>query len=486
MKSIKFNSVLNVIKTITTIVFPLITLPYVSRVLLPNNIGKVNFSISFVGYFSLVASLGISTYAIRECSKSKGNREELSRIASQIFSINIITTFIAYSFLAVALFVFRELDDYRCLILIFSSTIAFNTLGIDWLNSAMEDFLYITIRSIILQTISLILVFTFVRKETDYYTYLIITTASTCASNLLNFFYRKKYCNVRFTLKIEWKRHISPILFLFSMMLSQSIFNNADVTMLGLMKGDFEVGLYSTAHKVTNVIGQVVQSIIFVLIPRLSILFSKRDYENINRLLKKLLQFNIALGFPITTGVIMLSKDIVFIIGGAEFNNAAPIMSILILSFFFSLVGGSFLGNAVLIPSGKEKIYMIICCITAVVNVILNFALIPYLGAIGASISTAFNGLLIAILLFIKRDKNIIVRNLKSVFILPLIGCCFIALICYGCYYIDDLLVRVLVSIVASVIIYFLILVIGKYEIVNDFLRTIKGYIRKLMGGKND
>ena len=155
-KSIKINAILNVIKTCSTIFFPLITYPYVFRVLMPDNIGKVNFSNSFISYFSLIAGLGIGTYAIRECAKVRDNKERLNNFSSQIFSINIFTTFIAYLLLFFALVFFRKLDNYRVLILLYGSTIVFTTLGADWINTAMEDFFYITIRTILFQILECI------------------------------------------------------------------------------------------------------------------------------------------------------------------------------------------------------------------------------------------------------------------------------------------------------------------------------------------
>ena len=142
MQNIKANSILNVIKTISSIVFPLITFPYISRVLMPENVGKVNFGTSYISYFSMIASLGITTYAIRECSSVRENNNLLGQKSSEIFSISICTTAISYILLAISLLLFRKLDSYRVLIVIQSTSILFTTLGADWLNSAMEDFKY--------------------------------------------------------------------------------------------------------------------------------------------------------------------------------------------------------------------------------------------------------------------------------------------------------------------------------------------------------
>ena len=170
-KSLKVNSILNVIKTISSILFPLITFPYISRVLQPAYVGKVNFGASFVSYFSLIASLGITTYAIRECSAVRGDKNKLGEIASQIFSINVYTTIIAYVMLGLSLIFFRELDSYRTLIIVQSTAILFTTWGTDWLNSAMEDFAYITIRTIAFQFLSLVLMFLLVKTPEDYIKY---------------------------------------------------------------------------------------------------------------------------------------------------------------------------------------------------------------------------------------------------------------------------------------------------------------------------
>ena len=176
------------IKTCANIIFPLITFPYVSRILMAENIGKVDFANSYVSYFSLIASLGISTYAIRECSKAKLEKTNLEKTASQIYSINMCTTVFSYVLLVISILLFDKLEPYRLLIFIQSTTILFTTLGADWLNTAMEDFLYITIRSISFQIISLALLFVFVKNQNDYINYAIITVVSSSGANIVILF----------------------------------------------------------------------------------------------------------------------------------------------------------------------------------------------------------------------------------------------------------------------------------------------------------
>ena len=137
---VRKNSIYSLLKAFSQVVFPLITFPYISRVLHAENVGKVNFGNSIISYVSLAASLGITTYAVRECSKIKDDNNKLENMVGQIISLNMVTTFIAYIGLALALLAAKPLENYREMIIILSTTVLFTTLGADWLNTAMEDF----------------------------------------------------------------------------------------------------------------------------------------------------------------------------------------------------------------------------------------------------------------------------------------------------------------------------------------------------------
>lgn len=475
-KNLKVNTILNMIKTGSNIFFPLITIPYVLRILSADNIGKVDFGNSFVSYFSLIASLGISTYAIRECAKVRDDKKKLDRVASQIFSINICTTLIAYVLMAISLVVFRKLDSYRSLIIIQSTVILFTTVGADWINTAMEDFVYITLRSVLFQILSLGLMFLFVKTPDDYVKYALIMVLSSSGSSISNIIYRKKYCRMRFTWDIPWKTHMVPILFLFVMSLSQTVFNSADITMLGLIKGNYAVGIYSTAAKIEKILNQLIASIVYVLMPRLSYMFDIEDYDNINILLRKVLAVFVTIGFPCCAGATVMAKEIVLIVGGENYVGATLVLQILLLSTFFSLVGGSFLGNIVLLPSGNEKKFMIICCISTVINVIANAILIPVFGVYAAAATTAFSSLIILILLLFSIDERIKITKIPQLFVAPSIGCIIMS-IC--CYYLKkmfvSLIMRTAICVILGIIVYMSIQIILKNELLEEIIgKTIK------------
>lgn len=479
-KSIKVNSILNVIKTISSIIFPLITFPYISRVLQPENVGKVNFGSSFVSYFSLIASLGIATYAIRECSAVRGDKRKLGEKASQIFSINVCTTVCAYIFLGLSLVFFRKLDSYRTLIIIQSSAILFGTWGADWLNSAMEDFRYITIRSIAFQFISLVLMFILVRNPDDYLKYAIISVLSSCGASISNVLYRRKYCTVRLTKDMHWQEHFQPILLLFVMLLAQTIFNNTDTTMLGLMKGDFEVGIYSTAHKVKNIIVQVVASLCWVVMPRMSYYFIEGDWDKINAMLKKVLTVMVTIGFPCVAGCVVLSSEIIQIVAGQQYSAASIPLVILMVSFIVDIFGGSFLGNMVCLPAKQEKVFMEACCFAAVVNVVLNFILIPYGGASAAAFTSGISTLVIFVWLLVKKDKRVKLNYIWGVCKGPLIGSLFIMIFCLIIkIFSSNIIAIIFSSIVGSALGYVIIQVVMRNDLVIELFDILKGKYKK-------
>ena len=479
-KSIKKNTVFNIIKTLSTIIFPLITFPYVSRVLLVESIGKISFGLSIVSYFSLLASLGVNVYAIRECSKCRDDRELLSKTASEIFSIDLLTTILSYILLFITLLFYKKISGYRVLILIQSLSILFSTLGTDWINTAMEDFRYITLRTIFFQILSIVLLFIFVRRPEDYIKYALITIVSSSGANIVNIFYRRKYCDISFNLNESILIHLKPILLLFVMLLAQTIFNNVDISMLGIFKGDFEVGIYSTAHKVSNIIASLVSTLLWVIMPRMTYYFSKNNFDEVNQLLSKVFNFYITFGLPCVVGAIVLSREIILIVAGNKFISSSIVLEILMIAVLFDIIGGMFLGNSILLPSGREKYFMIVCIICAIVNCILNYFLIPLHGAHAAAFTTVICRVVMFFLLLLKIDKKIYVENIPRTLFDAIFGCVFIVLICNIFKNVNSTIVRTVLSVFLSSLLYLLFLIFRKNQLVISFLNSVKKRIVRL------
>lgn len=477
---LKKNTIYSVIKTCSAIVFPLITFPYISRVLLAENVGKINFGLSIVSYFTLIAGLGISTYAIRECAAVKNDRKKLGNIASQIYSINIITTIVAYGLLLCTLLFYNKMENYRLLITIQSLSIVFTTIGADWLNTATEDFGYITIRTVLFQLISLILMFAFVHEPKDYYKYAVISLVSSSGANLVNVWYRRKYCKLRFTLEINWKKHFTPIVYMFVMILAQTILNSVDTTMLGLIHGDLAVGIYSTATKISNIISQLGGAIMWVVIPRLSIYFAEKNYSEINNMLKTVLVFLTTLGFPLALGTIFVADDIITIIAGKGYEPSANVLRVLMIGFLISQFSG-FLGNAILLPSKQEKYYMLVCVVSALVNIVTNYIFIPKYGAVAAAGTTVLSTVVVVVLLLFKVDNNIKISRIRDVFVPQVVGTLLIVGICMFFRNINNIWIRIFLQVGLSVVGYGMVQLLMHNMLVYDLYTSFISKIKKKM-----
>lgn len=481
-RNIQKNTIFNFIKTGSSILYPLIVFPYTSRVLGAAGLGKVNFGNSIINYFSMMATLGVTAYAVRECSRARRDKEQLGKVASQIFSINLCTTVIAYLALAVCLTVSSSLEGYTTLIWIQSISILFTTLGADWLNTAMEDFRYITIRTCLFQVLALTMLFLCVKQPEDYLLYAVTGVISSSGANLMNIFYRRRYCRVGFTFRMNWRRHLPPIMLLFAMMLSQTILNSLDTTMLGLLQGDYQVGLYGAAWKINNIVSQVVASIAWVVMPGLSEQFAKKDYDQVNRLLRGAALFTAVLGVPCVVGLVSIPGEILFVAGGEEYLAAANILRLLTISMAMSFVTGIY-GNMILLPSGREGQFMVACIAASVVNALTNYWLIPILGGEGAALATVVSTVVILVITTWRIEKEIRFQNLRAMLGAPLAGGAGIFLWCMACKLLTgNLWLRTGLAVAGSGLIYLAALALMKHEFYIEQIRPVLGKIMARAG----
>jgi O-antigen/teichoic acid export membrane protein len=460
-RSLKVNAIVNTLNTLLSLAFPLITFPYVSRILGVNQLGKYNFANSINSYFLLIAGLGISSYAVREGTQYRDNQGKIDEFASEMFSINIVSSLLSYAILFVCLLLIRRFDSCRTEILIFSIEIIATTFGVQWIYNIYEDFVFIAIRSFVFQCLSLILLFCFVKGPGDLDKYVFITVLSLTGNNVFNWFYAKKYCHIKFIKKIDWNHHLKPILVIFSTSIAITIYVSSDTTMLGFLVNDdnYSVGIYSVSTKIYNIFKNLIVSFLVVLIPRFSLMVhEKNGKENVSALFNYLSTILITVASPMIFGLIMLSNDVVLIVSGPDYLKAVPSLIILMVACFFSFFAYLF-SQCILIPNKREKDFFVATAISASVNIVLNFILIPLLQEIGAAITTLLAEIIT--MLFVRKasksyiDVNINKNDINSVIIgtLAVIIICFIAN-----NYIYNMWARVLLSIVISIFVYWLIL----------------------------
>ena len=422
-KDLKTNAIFNVIRTICSVLFPLVSFPYVSRVLGVGNLGIYNYSASIISYFLLFAGLGISTYAIREGSQLRNDYMKICQFANQVFSINIISTLISLLALLFLVLFSNKLHSYRISLLILSAEIFFTTLGCSWIYNIYEDFVFIAIRNILFQFVSLVLLFILVHSPDDLYVYLLIISGTNALSNIINFIYaRLKFCPISFTLRFQLKKHIKPILIIFSTSIAITIYVSADTTMIGLYYDDIAVGLYSTAVKVYSLVKQILAAIMMVLIPRFASLVSQNKQGEIKALYKKVISILSLMLFPVSIGILLTSDHIIYFISGIEYLPASGSLQILSIATIFSLYAYVFT-QCVLLPYHQERLIFYATFISAIVNVLLNLLFIPTFGINGAAITTVIAEAIVFVLSLIWANRylkiEVMVQDLKAI----LLGC---------------------------------------------------------------
>lgn len=386
-KSIKFNFIMNALLTASSFIFPLITYPYVSRILGPDNIGRVSFATSVIYYFAMFAQLGIPTYGISACARVREDKAKLSRTVQEIMIINTVMTAVVYAVFFIALFSVPKLSVEKPLFLIMSLTIMFNTIGVEWLYKALEQYSYITAVSIIFKIVSVIAMFTLVHSTEDYVMYGGISIIAATGSSIMNFIRLRKFIFIRPLGGYAFKHHLKAIWIFFAMSVATTIYTNLDTVMLGFIKTDADVGYYNTAVKVKNILCSLVTSLGTVLLPRMSYLAEEKNWEQFYAVVKKALNFVFLISLPLTAFFILFAKESILLLSGGEFLPAVIPMQIITPTII--LIGiTNVLGIQVLVPLGKEKFVLYSEISGALINLVANTLLIPLFASSGAAIGT--------------------------------------------------------------------------------------------------
>lgn len=378
---------MNTILTMSSFIFPLITFPYVSRVLLPAGTGKVSMATSVITYFSMFAQLGIPTYGIRACAKVRDDRNELSKVAQELLLINIIMSIISYVVLFVLLF---SVPKFRCekeLYVVLSFSIILTAIGMEWLYKALEQYTYITVRSVIFKFIALIGMFFLIHKQTDYIVYGGITIFAASASNILNLINAHKYIYLKPIGNYNFRRHLKPVLVFFAMSCATVIYTNLDTVMLGFMATDTDVGYYNAAVKIKGILVSIVTSLGTVLLPRVSYYIQRGEVKEFRRITRKALNFVLLMAMPLLIYFIYFAKEgIIFLSGNDYVGSIVPMQVIMPTLLLIGIT--NILGIQILVPTGREKIVLYSEIVGAIVDIIINALLIPAYASTGAAIGT--------------------------------------------------------------------------------------------------
>lgn len=478
-KSIKYNFIMNAVLTVAAVIFPLITFPYITRVLLPVGTGKIAFANSIVSYFSMFAMLGIPTYGIRACAQVGDNKEELSKTVHEIWIINAIMTAVALILFYIAIKTIPALKDEHTLMLICSLTIIFNMIGMEWLYKGMESYSFITVRSLLFKVTGVILMYLLIHKQSDYLIYAAIAVLSNSGYGILNFIHAHKYITFNRRSRYNFKRHLRPIVTFFAMSVAVAIYTNLDIVMLGFLKNAQEVGYYDVAVKVKVILVNLVTALGVVVLPRVSYYVEKKREDDFYIIIKKTTELIAVISIPLAAFFIIMAKESILFLAGKEYLSA--VMPMIIIMPSLVLIGFSnLLGMQILVPLGKEKVVMYSEIVGAAVDAALNLVFIPKFGASGAAFGTVIAEIFVLLFqyLYLKAKipsilgmleiKKIFISLLTSIVILNVVKFCQ-----------TNLFLTLILTSIMFFLPYISILVILKESSMMMVLSTIKEKIRK-------
>ena len=404
-KSLKLNFVMNAILTMSSFIFPLISFPYVSRILLPEGTGKVSFATSLIAYFTMFAQLGIPTYGVRACAKVRDDRNALTRTAQELLIINLVMTVLSYGALILALVFVPRLRQERALYLLVSLSMLFTTFGMEWLYKALEQYTYITIRSIVFKLVAIVAMFALIHSKEDYVIYGGITIFASSASGIMNFIHARRFISLRPVGEYRFQPHLKAVAVFFAMACASTVYTNLDTVMLGFMTSDETVGYYNAAVRIKTILVSIVTSLGAVLLPRASYYVEHGQMDEFRKITRKALNFVFLAAVPMMLYFIMFAKEGIFLLSGENYGGSiVPMQWIMPTLLFIGL--SNILGIQILVPLGREKVVLWSIIAGAVTDVALNVLLIPQFGASGAAAATSVAELVVLVVQFVVLGKE--------------------------------------------------------------------------------
>lgn len=472
-KSIKYNFILNNIRQVLNFLVPIVVFPYISRILGPESLGKVEFANSITSYFVLFTALGIPTYGVREIARVRDDEKLRSKTVAELSLILLITVFIGYVIYFIIIFFVPKFTTDILLFLIVAPTIFLSDFSYEWFFIGIENQTYITFRYILVKFIQIILIFLLIHNASQYYIYAAILIGMNGLSTIFNLFQLKKYVHFVSIKLLDVKKHFKPILTIFASLIATSVYMHIDVTMVGTMVGDEAVGLYVVPNRVVRIVIHLITSLGVVMIPRLENVLKKGDEEQYFSLLNKSLSFTLLFCIPSFFGIILTAPEVVYLFGGKSYT--ASVLGMQLLSPILIFVPlAHFVGMQILYPYRKETKYTISVTVASISNAIFNFFAIKKLQQNGAILGTVLAeglGLILQIIFawdLLKKTELFSVNTIKIVFSAIIM---FLSLTVFNKQFnLCNEIVSLILKIVIAVFVYLLCLLIFREKTVKKII----------------
>jgi len=379
------NYFYNLLLTLANLLFPILSFPYVSRVLGPEGIGKVQFVFSFSQYFALVASLGIPVYGMQQIAKHRNDKEGRSKVFSELIAIYLLSTICLFLLYLCVIFTFPYFNADIGIYLAASLMVLLGFSYIDWLFTGMEEFRSIALRAVIFKMIGLTLLYLFVKERSDFRIYLYIMMFSFLGNNILSFFLVRDKVTLVFS-GLKLKQHLVPLFFILGTSLASSMYTDMDTVLLGFLSNDRTVGLYTAAVKLSKITIPFVTSMTVILMPKVSKDFADNNLVEVQKTINQTFRFLVFFAVPMVFGLALLAPEFIALFSGKDFLPASDSMRL--LSLLPIIIGlGHFYLYMVLVPAGKNR-EMFLCVLGGVImSLVLNVLLIPHFHEVGSSIA---------------------------------------------------------------------------------------------------
>ena len=498
-KSITKNYIYNMVYQVLILVLPLVTTPYLSRVLGAEGIGIYSYTYAIVTYFILFGSLGVAMYGQREIAYAQENVEERKRVFIEIVLFRFVTIFISS---IIYYFFFIRGEAYQIYYQILLLELIAATFDISWFFQGMEEFKRTVTRNVLVRVCSVSAVFLFVKNKEDLALFTLIYSIGDLLGNLSLWLYLPKYIKGVKVKNINTFRHIWPIILLFIPQIANQIYKILDTTMIGnLVQDKAETGYYEQGQKVIRLLLTVVTSLGVVMVPRMASTFASGDKKQIQSYLKMSFRFVFFLAFPIMFGIISISEAFVPVFFGAGYDKVVILINI--ISPILLLMGvANVLGTQYLLPTKHQKEYTISVAIGVVFNFIANYILITKYASIGASIATVLSELLVVIIQYQYMKKEVPFKELLSLAWKYFLAGILMFVVCFGIRYVLNIesiltiqenialainmnneyfinVVSIISQMIFGALTYFIVLVILKDDYVFKFIDKIKSRIFK-------
>lgn len=481
IRSVKFNALMNTLLTASNMLVSLITIPYVTRILSVERLGDVSFAQSVSTWVSALCLVGINVYGVRECAKVRDDEHELARVVRELLTIITITTAVSLTGYAIAIVTVPSFASLAPLMWMFLVGTLMLSYGVEWFYQGIEQYSYITARSVVFKVAALVATILLVRRPEDYLVYGGILALVTCGNNLLNLLRLNKLVDIRHVRDVNIRRHFRPLAAFGAQSIAQAVYLSFDSTLLGILaSGNYQVGLYQLATKLKAVMFQVLNAVLGVFIPRLSHHLAVGDDKAFGQLLRTGFGITINVCVAIAFYLGVFAGPVVIFISGESFAEAAlPVRIIGIVNLISCL--SYFIGLCILTPLGRERQLAMSNMVGVPLSMILNFLLDPVYGAVGAASALLVSEVVIlSVQVWCSRDVlSRFVRPLDVMRVLASCGAGTVLAIVVA-WVVDSVIPSSTFAIVAmSFMTFFIVDVSAAYLLGDPTARKICNYIRK-------